>query len=73
MKRLGLMLSAVAMTCATNVVADNLRGTYGCTATGICLYALPDSLTNVGVPFIAPEGAYFTQYFDNLGNRDIQW
>jgi hypothetical protein len=67
MKRLGLMLSVVAMTYATNAVADHLKGTYGYTATGICLYALPDFLTNVGVPFIAPEGAYFTQYFDNQG------
>jgi hypothetical protein len=55
------------MTYATNAVADQLKGTYGFTATGICLYALPDFLTNVGVPFIASEGAYFTQYFDNQG------
>jgi hypothetical protein len=61
------MLSVVAMTYATNAVADRLKGTYDFTATGICLYALPDFLTNVGVPFIAPEGAYFTQYFDNQG------
>jgi hypothetical protein len=72
MKRLGLMLSVVAMTYATNAVADQLKGTYGFTATGICLYALPDFLTNVGVPFVAPDGSvpnsgYFTQYFDNLG------
>jgi hypothetical protein len=72
MKQLGLMLSAVAMTYATNAVADQLKGTYGFTATGICIYALPDFLANVGVPFVAPSGAvpnsgYFTQYFDNQG------
>jgi hypothetical protein len=71
MKRLGLMLSVVAMTYATNAVADNLKGTYGFTATGICLYALPDFLAGP-IPFIAPDGSvpnsgYFTQYFDNQG------
>jgi hypothetical protein len=71
MKQLGLMLSVVAMTYATNAVADQLKGTYSFTATGICLYALPDFLTGP-VPFIAPDGAvpnsgYFTQYFDTLG------
>jgi hypothetical protein len=65
MKRLALMLSVVAMT--TNAVADNLRGTYGFTATGMCLYALPDFSTISGVPFLAPEGAYFTQYSDTFG------
>jgi hypothetical protein len=73
MKRLGLMLSVVAMTYATTAVSDQLKGTYGFTSTGICLYALPDFLTNVGVPFVAPSGVpnsnsgYFTQYFDNFG------
>jgi hypothetical protein len=43
-ERLGILLSVVAMTYATNAVADNLKGTYGFTATGICLYALPDFL-----------------------------
>jgi hypothetical protein len=65
------MLSAVAMTYATNAVADQLKGTYGFTATGICLYALPDFL-DIAVPFVAPDGSapntgYFTQYFDNFG------
>jgi hypothetical protein len=54
MKRLGLALSVVAMTYATTAVSDQLKGTYGFTGTGICLYALPDFLTNVGVPFVAP-------------------
>jgi hypothetical protein len=71
MKRLGLSLSVVAMTYATNAIADNLKGTYGFTATGICLYALPDFLAGP-IPFIAPGGSvpnsgYFTQYFDNQG------
>jgi hypothetical protein len=48
-----------------------LKGTYGFTATGMCLYALPDFLAGPP-PFVAPDGSvpnsgYFTQYFDNLG------
>jgi hypothetical protein len=72
MKQLGLGI-VVALGLTLPAVADPpfLQGTYGFTATGICLYALPDFLTGPP-PFVAPDGAmpnsgYFTQYFDNQG------